>query len=425
MTQANLLSRTRVTYLGEESTFGSAPAGSFPNAMTKGVFLHDAINIEPTEEMLEVADERIYREDAIHPVHGLKIATKVTGLAQYLKMVPSGNLLTSGGSAGSLTPRLLLRAGFGAEYALTGTTINDAGASSTSFAVTSATNMRKGTWIAVTISGQPEVTKITNISSSTLTVSPALSAAPANGAVVRNLYNYCPANNHTTSLTMYRGWRDLAASDVTCEYILNGLYGDLTFKMPAFGQLPTMELNGTAVTFTGPAASGSIDTNTVVSDEMGAPIVWKPSIYLATSVDRATRLTCESVEFSHANAWQMVRDGGASSTVASVVNTGGRPRASTAKIVLRYDQAQDTAFNADTAYQLVIVLQGGTGSTSSFWIFELPLCKLIAKPKLVNMGDRLHVELNLGGLMDTSVTLASETGTALDFVTSTCRVAFG
>ena len=424
MSQSNILTRTRVTYLGEESTFGTAPSGSFPNAMTKGVFTHDAIQIEPSEEMIEVGDERIYREDAIHPVHGLKIATKVSGLGQYLKVVPSGNLLTSGGAAGSLTPRLLLRAGLGAEYALTGTTINDASATSTGFIVTSATNMRKGTWIAVTIAGQPEVTKITNISSSTLTVSPALSASPANGAVVRNLYNYAPANNHTTSLTMYRGWRDLAASDVTCEYILNGLYGDLAFKT-ALGQLAMMEFSGTAATFTGPAASGSIDTATVVTDEMGAPIVWKPSVYLAASVDRATRLVCESVEFAHANAWQQVRDGGAASTVSSVVNTGGRPRASTAKIVARYDQAQDTAFAADTALQLVVVLQAGTGSTTSFWVFELPVCKHIAKPKLASVGDRLHMELMLGGLQDTSVTIASETGTALDFCLASCRVAFG
>ncbi len=425
MSQSNILTRTRVTYLGEESAFGTAPAGSFPNAMTKMVVKHDTIEIEPAEEMLEVSDERIYREAAIHPVHGLKIATKVTGLAQYLKVVPSGNQLTSGGAVGSLTPRLLLRAGLGAEYALTGTTVSGAGGTSTSFDVTSATNMRKGTWIAVTVNGQPEVTKITDISSSTLTVSPALSAGPADTAVVRNLYNYCPAESHTTSLTMYRGWRDLAASDATCEYILNGLHGDIAFKLPAFGQLATMEFTGTAATFTGPAASGSIDTSTVVADEMGAPIIWKPSIYLATSVDRATRLTCESVEFSHANAWQMVRDGGAASTVSSVVNSGGRPRASTAKIVVRYDNAQDVAFNADTAYQLVIVLQAGTGSTASFWILELPLCKLINKPKLTNVGDRLHMELNLGGLQDTSVTLASETGTALDFIHPTCRVALG
>lgn len=424
MAQSNILTRTRVTYVGEESAFGTAPSGSFPNAMTKMVALHSNIDIDPQEEMLDVADERIYREDAIHPVHGLKIATKVSGLGQYLKVVPSGNQLTSGGAVGSLTPRLLLRAGLGAEFALTGTTVDDGAATSTGFGVTATTNLRKGTWIAVTVAGQPEVTKITDISGGNITISPALSAGPADGAVIRNLYNYAPAESHTTSLTLYRGWRDLAANDATCEYVLNGLYGDVAFKT-ALGQLATMEFSGTAASFTGPAASGSIDTATPVVDEMGAAIVWKPSVYLATSVDRATRLVCESVEFAHANAWQMVRDGGAASTVSSVVNTGGRPRASTAKIVARYDNAQDVAFNADTAYQLVVVLQAGTGSTASFWVFELPLCKLISKPKLTSVGDRLHVELNLGGLQDTSVTLASETGTALDFVHASARVAFG
>jgi hypothetical protein len=425
MTQANLLTRTRVTYVGLESTFGSVPSTTFPNVMTKGVFKHDTIEIDPQVEMLEVGDERLRREDAIQPVHGLQIATKISGLAQYLKVTPSANQLTSSGATGSLTPRVMLKAAFGAEHAAVGTTVNDAAATATSFIVTSASTLKKGDWIAVTISGQPEVTKITNIASTTVTVSPALSAGPADGAVVRNLYNYCPAESHTTSMTIYRGWRDLAASDVTCEYIFNGVYGDIAFKFPGFGQLATMEFSGTAASFTGPAASGSIDTATTVVDEMGAAIVWKPSIYLATSVDRTTRLVCESAEFGHANAWQMVRDGGAASTVNSVVNTGGRPGASTAKIVVRYDNAHDVAFDADTAYQMILVLQAGTGSTASFWIFELPNCKLVSKPKLTNLGDRVHMELNLRGYQDSSVTVASETGDDLSRCLATARVAFG
>ena len=41
------------------------------------------------------------------------------------------------------------------------------------------------------------------------------------------------------------------------------------------------------------------------------------------------------------------------------------------------------------------------------------------------MGSRLHMELSLEGIQDTTVTLAAETGTELDFVKAPFRVAFG
>lgn len=392
--------------------------------MTKGVFDHDAMELDLSQEMLEVNDESIYREAAIHPVHGLKIGSKLSGLSQRLKATPTASQLTSGGAVGSLTPRVLLTAAFGAEHAALGTTVNDASASVTSFIVTSVANLKKGSFILVTISGEMEWTKITNISTLTVTVSPALSSAPADTAVIRNLYNYCPAEAHTSSMTVYRGWRDLAASDVTCEYILNGVFGDVVFKLP-MGKLASMDFSGQVTSWTGPAASGSIDTGTVVTDEMGASIVFKASVYLAASVARATRLVCESVEFAHANAFEMVRDGGATETVSSVVNTGGRPRATTAKVVLRYDNAWDVGFAADTAYRFVVVLQSGTGTTASFWIWEIPAAKLIQKPKLTKVGNRLYAELMLGGFQDSSVTLASETGDDLSRCLATARVAFG
>jgi hypothetical protein len=159
---------------------------------------------------------------------------------------------------------------------------------------------------------------------------------------------------------------------------------------------------------------------------MGPAFAWAPSVYLATSVNRATRLVCEGATIEFANDWQMVRDPGATQTVAAVVNTGGRPTAVKATIKLRFDSQYKTDFTADTAYQMIIVQRIGTGTTASFWIWELPAARLVAQPKLADMGSRLHMELALEGIQDTTVTLGGTTDPSeIDYIKAPFRVAFG
>jgi len=421
MSQSDILVRERATRIGLESTFGTTPAGSFPNVMTRVFPLGDDLILEGlAEEMLPVGDERVRRLDAIHPVHGLRMASKIGALKTLLKAVPSAAQMTAAGVAGSLTPRILLQHALGAEHVDVGSTVAT-GTSSTSFDVQAGdgVNFRKGTFILVTISGEPEWTEITNISTDTLTVSPALSTTPSTSAVVRNLYCYAPAESHSNSLTVSQAFVGDAAAQVTA----NGCYGDLSFEMPEFGKLPSMSLALTATNFTGPSTQ-SIGTATA-ADEMGASFAWAPKVYLATSVVRGASLVCEGASVEFANGWEMVRDPGATQTVHSVVNAGGRPVAVKANIKLRFDSAYPTAFTADTAYRMIVVQKIGTGSTASFWIWEIPAARLVAQPKLTKIGTRLHMELMLEGTQDTSITLASETGTDLDFILAPFRVCLG
>ena len=74
---------------------------------------------------------------------------------------------------------------------------------------------------------------------------------------------------------------------------------------------------------------------------------------------------------------------------------------------------------------MIVVQKIGTGSTASFWIWEIPAARLVAQPKLTKIGTRLHMELMLEGTQDTSITLASETGTDLDFILAPFRVGLG
>ena len=421
MAQSNIITRERATFIGQETTFGTTPSGSFPNAMTRAFPLGDGLILEGlAEEMLPVGDERVRRLDAIHPVHGLRIASKVGALKMLLKSTPAGAQLVDGASVAALTPALILNHALGPAMANEGDVISGTASSTVLINVVDGTKFRKGTFIAVEVAGQMEFAKITNISTNALTIAPALSAAPATaGTIVRNLYNFAPAESHTNSLTIQQAF----VNDATAQVTANGCYGDVSFDLPEFGKLPSMSLALTATNFTGPSSQSlSVASAT---DEMGPAFAWAPSVYLATSVNRAQRLVCEGATIEFANDWQMVRDPGATQTVSAVVNTGGRPTAVKAMIKLRFDSGYKTAFDADTAYQMIIVQRIGTGTSASFWIWELPVARLVAQPKLADMGSRLHMELSLEGIQDTTVTLAAETGTELDYIKAPFRVAFG
>ncbi len=421
MSQSDVLVRERATRIGFESNFGTTPAGSFPNAMTRVFPLGDDLILEGlAEEMLPVGDERVRRLDAIHPVHGLKIASKIGALKCLLKATPSANQLTASGTPIESGAYLMLGHALGGVRADLGSTVASA-ASATGFTVQSGdgANFTKGCFIAVTIAGEPEWTQITNVSTDTLTVSPALSTTPSTSAVVRNLYNFVPAESHSSSLTLQQAF----VGDSTAQVTANGCYGDISFEMPEFGKLPSMSLSLTATNFTGPSSQGlGVAT---ASDPEGAAFMWAPKVYLATSVDRATWLVCEGAGVEFANGWEVVRDPGATQTVHSVVNAGGRPTAVKANIKLRFDSAYPTAFEADTAYRMVIVQKIGTGATASFWIWSLPAARIVAQPKLTKIGSRLHMELVLEGTPSALITDAGETGGAADFVHSPLHIAFG
>jgi len=416
MSQTNINARERATYVGLESAFGVAPSSTFPNVMTRVFPLGDALILDGlAQEMLPVLDERVRREDAIHPVHGLKIATKIGALKCLLKATKTAAQLSASGTPGSLTPRILLTHAFGAEHALAGSTVAT-GTSTTQFDVQAGlgVNFKPGTWLVVFRgSAEGEPAKIVSVSTDTLVVTPALGGIPSSTDVVRNLYNYAGAESHSNSLTVQQAF----VGDSTAQVQATGCHGSIAFDLPECGKLPSMSLPLAAANFTGPS-SQSFNVATA-SDEMGASFAWAPSVYLAASLDRAVTVPCEGVTLEHSNTWEMVRDPAATQTVATVVNTAGRPTTCKATIKLRFDSSYVPAFTGDTAYHFVVVQKVGTGATASFWIWELPVAQLVAQPKLSKIGERLHMELSFEGVQDTAIT-----GTD-DFALATFRVAFG
>lgn len=421
MAQSNVIAREHRTLIGIESTFGETPAGSYPNAMVETVPLHDALHVEGLAiEMLEVNDARVRRNDAIQPIEGLKLASKISATFN-VKACATTNILTGSGTVGSLSQPLLFRHCLGVEHAATGTAVAT-GTSTTVFDVASASNLKKGTWITVTIAGVPEPTKITNISTATVTVDPPLSDTPATNAVVRNLRTYAPAESHTSSMT----WQFAFAGDSAAQYTANGCACSLKLSM-AFGQLMTCAIEGMAATFTGP--SNQSITTTSVTDDMSSAMVFKgATVILAPvgSLDRASSLTCESIEVDLPNQWQQVRDPGGVQTVAAVVNVAGRPRAATVKVRLRFDGSVSSGgvtLNGNLGF--VAWVPFGSASTTRFFVVEVPNVNMVKRPTETKVGELLYLDLEFGGLMDSTVTNAGETGTNLDMILAPYRIAFG
>ena len=422
MAQSNIIVREQAVYTATETAFGVTPSGTFPEALTRTILSEPVVIDGAARELLDVNDIRVRRLDTVLPVQGLELASKVK-LAMMLKATPSSAQLTSGTSAALLTPRIWLTHALGRETSPTGGSVVATGTSATQFDVSSGHGSRftKGTYIGVTISGQVEWALVTNISTDTLTVSPALSGAPATSAIVRNLYNYAPAESHTNSMCVQVAY----VGDTAAQYTFNGCHGDVSFKFGEWGKLAFMELALDSVNYTGPTAQ-SLSVATA-ADEMGAGFPLAPSVYLATgsAPTRATTLVCESFSVEYKNKWEMVRDPAATQTVSGVVNTAGRPRSVKIALKLRFDSSYPTAFDADTRYTFTMVQTIGTGSTRSFWIINANNVTIAGTPKLSKVGERLYMDLELNAYQDDAVTLGSSSGTALDAIYAPMRVAFG
>jgi hypothetical protein len=421
MSQVNIITREQSVRVGRESTFGVTPSGSFPNAMTRFIAAEPVLADGAMRAMLDVGDIRVRRMDAVTPVQGLELASKVA-LSQLLKATKTADQLTTSVSAGALTPRLLLGHCMGTEFAISGSAVA-AGVSTTVFDVTAThgARFRRGTLIAVEISGQMEWARVVSIATDTITVGPALSGTPGTGAIVRNLYNYAMAESNTSSLAVQVAY----VGDSAAQYTFNGVHGNLKFAFGEFGKLVSMALDGTAVSFTGPT-SQSIPVTTI-TDEMGAAFPLAPQVYLTTAAPtRGTTVACEKFSVELPNQWEMVRDPAATNTVTAVVDTAGRPRGVKAMVTLRFDGDYPTGYDAGTAYSLVIVQRIGTGTTASFWIWSLDNAQLVAQPKLTKVGERLYMDLEFNALQSTIFAPAGgESAGELDALYTPLAVAFG
>lgn len=174
---------------GNEATFATDLAGSFSGL---DVRLAGPAKIDMAQAFTRDPSVRQRLEETHDMIALLKSGTRLT-LPTFLRGTgtAAGDATAAVGAADLAESRMLVNA-FGGESLGTGTTVNDAGASATEFTVTSAAGLAVGQALLVTLATGLEASVIGAIATNDITLTRALSAAPANGAVVYASATYYP-----------------------------------------------------------------------------------------------------------------------------------------------------------------------------------------------------------------------------------------
>lgn len=411
----NDIARNFRTEIGEETTFGTKPSGSWPEAMDPIQLVHDDLHIEGMEqELLDVPDAHVRRTGTVDAVVGQKRASTWRG-SVHLKAIPTASQLTSSGSAAQLSHRILFRHMFGTETVAAGSTIQTS-STTTSVIVGSGHGSRftRGCWILVEVAGELEPTMVTAISTDTLTVAPALSATPTTSGVVRQGYNYAPKtlSAKTGSLTLVKSFNSAVQAR------LLGACFTGKFNFPEFGKLMTLSLDGKAADWTAPGALS--ETTSAVSDDMGEAFAYKDSPLLfgdPSTLDRSTdRCPFEAFSVDLSQSQEALLDGGASTqSQRGWQDVGGRPYPVTGMLKTVMDVARWTDAAGRTDFRIVHWVKKGTGTTASFLLWDVP--RLFLKtPKTTRVGSRLGVDATFHGLEDTLGSTTDHDVAALRFV---------
>ena len=411
----NDIARNFRVEIGEETTFGTKPSGSWPEAMDALQLVHDDLHIEGMEqELLDVGDAHVRRTGAVDAVVGQKRASTWRG-SVYLKAIPTASQLTASGSAAQLSHRILFRHMFGTETVAVGSTVQTSSTTTSVIAGSGhGSRFTRGSWILVEVSGELEPTMVTAISTDTLTVAPALSATPTTNGVIRQGYNYAPKtlSAKTGSLTLVKSFNSAVQAR------LLGACFQGKFNFPEFGKLLTLVLDGKAADWTAPGALS--ETATAVSDDMGEAYAYKDSSLLfgdPSTLDRSSdRCPFEAFSVDLSQSQEAILDGTASSqSQRGWQDVGGRPYPVTGMLKTSVDVARYTDFAARTDFRLVHWVKKGTGTTASFLLWDVP--RLFLKmPKPTKLGSRLGIDSPFHGLEDTLGSTTDHDVAALRFV---------
>ena len=424
MAQVDRLDRERVTYVGtEESAVGTRASSMLRVHLVQG---QGDIGAALTVDMVPINDDRVIRFDNPQHLHGLKGGA--WGAPQFLlKGVKSADRLGAGDTAVELSQHVLLAHGIGRKVAGIGCTIGT-GSTRTELVVDAHTDLLVGEIIFVEISaGVYEAATISAFADAThITLREGLTTAPTNGLAVRGSYNFVPAETRTSTLSVEQ--KLTAGSGY--EWRVLGAFGSLAFAFPdAFGKEIPVTLTGVGChTWQGPTTltSPSFGTSTPADDDMGSPFLWKPKLYLDTTITRQTDspYRVEKCAFEFMSAPDPIPDGTADTGVKGFLDTAGRDGGVFARVTLtiRADTGEDTIFDADTIRSGLMTVDNADGSILAL---AFGRASLAAKPQKVTLGSgRTGYTLVLNLLRDTLSAVGSGAD-ELDLARAPFRLAVG
>ena len=374
---------------GWETSFATAE-GSFSARQVRAVS-------PPTITLAQAAMADPTQRSTISPLYapilGLKSGSKLT-FPTFLR----GTGTAAGDGVAGLTSstlaegRLLYQA-MGGEDSSTGTTVNDASATTTSFDVASAAGLAEGNGVLVDIGGTLEANVIASISGSTVTFLRAFSAAPSNGATVNAGTTYYV----TETVPGYLQFR-LLTSEGNGEgyWQMLGCVADLKLADLAPGQIPKCNWDVMATSWalnTGVALASSSFTN---SSQPPVPGV-ASELYLGTYGNTTrTVVGVSALDIDPGLTWQpvpSVSDG--VEGVQSYVRSASAPTVNMTLTTFEGDRVSD--FSAGTAKFLHYQMGSTAGSTV---LIEIPRMIPAALPQRSNVNSQAGMQCQYIGVAD-------------------------
>lgn len=388
MSQINVKSKIASTFLGLESTFGTTASTlyrAFPVAGTIEL-AHSQTEIENETESAKLYDRK-------NTVRGLK------GGSVKFDMSPR---VTQTAYTGSNTPannyqQQILKAVFGGHQTNTGS-IAAGSPSTTSIPVDTVANFSRGQFALFVTTNGLEPAMVVSSSATALTVSPALSSAPASASVVANMDNFYPTETNSNSLTFEHAKVD----DSTNQWIYKGCkVNSFDLKIERDKEImASFELEAKDWV----TGSQSIAT-TYATESLGAPFaaVGATCLFQSTAVSTRTHYPLESVSFKVAPGLMFLEELGGVQGATGIMRTGERTFAE-ATLKFRADTASDFNWNAQTDMQLHVMVPKVDSAGVRRWIVvSIPTCQIVGTPKWSDSDGRLVCEVTVKSKLNSLV----------------------
>lgn len=389
MSQVNVKSGLASTLLGIESTFGTTASTlyrAFPVSETVEVALAQS-EVENTTESTKLYDNK-------NTVRGLN-----SGTAKFdLFLRTTRTAYTGSNYPADNYQQQVMKVVFGGHTVNTGS-IAKASPSTTAIDVDNPSYFSKGQFALFSTTNGLEPALITNIATDTLSVTPALSSAPASASVVANMDNFYPSETNGYSLTFQHAKAD--SSDM--QWTLKGCKVnsfDLKLERDKL-VVASVELEGKGWV----SGSQSIAT-TYVTESLATPMVVKDAttIFQPIATTTRTQYPLESVSFKVTPGIEFLPELGGVEGSTGVMRTGERIF-SEATLKFRADTRADFDWNAQNDMQLHVMIPKVDSNSVKRWIVvSMPTCQIVGKPKWSDTDGRLTCEVTVKSKLNGLVT---------------------
>lgn len=396
-----MLTREIVVLVGEETTAGTTATNMRPLRI-EGAAMPLA---ELAREMLPVERSSIYQHDGAAMVQGLERRAPVK-IPLALKYAPSQ--LNSASSAPSattsstaLSQEVLLKHWLGGRVASQGSAVAGAGSTTTTVDVTTGHGSRfsVGQIVVVYVAGVPNIRKVTAISTDTLTVWPALSAAPAAAQLVLGSRTYYRAEAMTSTVTVEAA--NVESGTPAAQQRGRMVRGQCAMTME-IGARAMLAFDGVAQAYD----EGNLSVAYAdIADDMGADVVWSGASYVFPTSDGSdpTHTCLEKITVAVPNTWREQLCMSGTEGAAGVVMTGGRTPATVELTATwaRSGASLTTAYDAGTTFALLAYATRGSSTDQRWAGWIAPRMAFDGKPQRVDMDGEVMVVCKFRCLADT------------------------